>query len=219
MFQFVSDVVAGGWNAVNNIVTSAGQTLSNVGGFFPTPQKQTPIKTQITQPVISNPNINFRPVAADAPSLKETADWAYNNWFNSPYEDQYSVGASKVTPGFLDPWANAAGKVWESATGAFSQINDQLPTILMEKWGLIPAAEGQNTQGDVTYHVYDTPDRTPATHADGQPAQPAGLFSLGFPQWGSAPVVRIPGTQQTISSGTLIIAAIALIGIVLLAKK
>ena len=225
MFQFVSDTVAGGWNAVSNIAASvsrgASQTFSS---FFPTAQKQTPIRTQITQPVISNPNINYRPTAADAPSLAETAKFAYENWLGSPYEDQY--GAVKSTldvageaQGLFAPWKSAAADLWNAATGAFSKINDQLPNVIMERWGLVPVADQQNTQGEVVYQVWGSPDMTPATHTNGQPAQPAGLFSLGFPQWGSAPVVRIPGTQQTISTGTLGIAAIALIGLFVLAKK
>jgi len=225
MFKFVSDTIAGGWNAVSNVVESTGQGISQTfSTFFPSPQKHVPIRSQIALPVISNPNLNYRPTAPEAPSIRQTAEWAYNNWLGSPYEDQFgttqaTLDAVNERPGFFDPWKNAAGDLWKSATGAFSKINNQLPEILMQKWGLIPTADRQNTQGDVVYHVYGEPDRTAETYIDGQQAQPAGLFSLGFPQRGAAPVVRIPGTQQTISTGTLAIAAIALIGIFLLAKK
>ncbi len=219
MFQFVSDTVAGGWNAVSNIAASVSSGASQAfGSFFPTPQIQTPIRTQITQPVISNPNINYRPTAADAPSLAETARFAYENWLGSPYEDQYGAPAGEAQ-GLFAPWKSAAADLWNAATGAFSKINEQLPDVIMERWGLKPAADPQNTEGEVIYQVWGSPDMTPATHINGQPAQPAGLFSLGFPQWGSAPVVRIPGTQQTISTGTLGIAAIALIALFILTKK
>jgi len=219
MFQFVSDTIAGGWNAVSNI----GQSLSGgagqaFGNFFPTPQIQTPITAQITQPVISNPLINYRPTSTDALSLSETAQYAYDNWLGSPFEDQY--GVNKVAPsGIFDPWGDAVANLWNAATGAFSKINDQLPTIMMQKWGLIPTPDPQNSQNEVVYQVLGSPSPTPDTHAAGEQAQPAGLFSLGFPQWGSAPVVPIPGTNQTLSVGTLSIVAVALIGIFLLAKK
>ncbi len=221
MFQFVTDTVTGIGNLVGSVTSGAGQAF---GSFFPTPQKQVPITSQITRQVITDPSINYRPTAPDAPSLAETAKYAYNNWFGSPYQDQYGEVATTVrtageTPGLLDPWSDAAGKLWEAATGAFSKINTQLPEVLMQRWGLSGQPDPQNTGGEVVYQIWGSPEMAPETVPAGQSGQPAGLFSLGFPNWGAAPAVRIPGTQQTIGAGTIGIAAIALMVIIFLSKK
>ena len=215
MWSFISDTISGGWNAVQNVIQGVGQGVSTyLPGFFPQSQRVEPIRTQIQQ---AAPSAGIaRATMPEAPSIRETAEWAYNNWMNSPFEYQFSEPVPEPT-NLLSPWTQAIDKVWKSATGSFVAINEQLPEYLMRKWGIIETPEPQNTQGDVVYHVHDRPSTAPDTQQTGAQGQPPGSFNLGFPQPYPIPVA---GANTTAGRSTAYLGiAAGLVILYLLLKK
>lgn len=229
MFEFVGNIVSGGWDAINNITTGVSNFGSNLfggaSGFFPTAQKKEPLSSSLMQPTIFSQN-NFRVTSPDAPSLRETAAWAYDNWFDSPYENQFGIHETvPAVSGWFDPWKGAVDTVWNAATGAFSNINDQLPNLLMQKLGLVPKAQPQNSQGAVVYQVPGSQNTNPApaTYPAGWFEQMAGLFGLGYPAAGATPAVPIspPTVAQKagISTGIIVLIGGAIVLVMLARKK
>lgn len=236
MWDMIGNIVGGGWNAINNLTSGLGGLIGGaskaasglisdaskaVSGL--TSQLKTSLSSSIMQPTIFD-NKNYRVTDPDAPSIQETADWAYDNWFNSPYENQYAVHTVESNP-WSDPWKSATDALWKSATGAISAINQQLPNLLMQKLGLAPKPQTQNSQGAVVYQV------PPATNTNNAPTttpsnffeQMAGLFGLGYPS--PTPTPAVPIQQPTViqqaglSTNMIIGLAAAAIVVVLLSRK
>lgn len=162
-------------------------------GFFPAPQKLEPIRSEIAQPALSLgvPRLT----ATDAPSIAQTAAWAYQNWFNSPYEAELSIPARpavpqltpptpQASPSFVteitNPWETMAETVGKSVEYTFIEANKMLPELMLQKLGLMPERQIVNTQGDTEEHVYQTPATSPATVPGVKQEQPQYLFNLGL---------------------------------------
>ncbi len=182
------------WDSVNNLFIGPPAPSISPSGFFPTPQQLQPIRSEITQPAVSMgvPRLT----ASDAPSLAESAAWAYNDWFNSPYEAQYAPGAQSVEPSFLDrlaaPFERTFTGLATATEEAFWEASEQLPGLLLRKVGLLPETQVVNTRGDTEVHLYQTPSMSRATVPGLIQEQPRGLFNMGYDDQVPARVVRIP---------------------------
>lgn len=207
-------------------------------GFFPAPQRQVPVQSQITLPAVSTGSA--RALAPDAPSIAQTAAWAYKDWFNSPYEAQLAPTVKPtVAPApkwntnifpaenqnwfdrLADPWKKSASNLFSSSGQALLNTWDNLPNLLLKKVGLIPETQTVNTAGTKEVHVYQTESKSP------QPAiseQPTGLFNLGYLTGQQAQAASAkpaapaaPTVQRAGGGGTLLIAGFVLL--FLLSKK
>ncbi len=217
MFELAAGLMDDTFGAIGNVWTGVTNTVgSTFSGFFPTPQTREPIRTEIAQPAISLgvPRVTY----GDAPSLAETAEWARNNWMDSPYEAQFAPNLRAADP-ITTPWEKAIGNIWTGLGNTFVQVNERLPEILMRKIGIIPESQPVNSAGGWEIHT-QTPapsgiNTTPAPAGQ----QPGGYFNLGFlPDWMKAPVVPIPKTDVSVSSGSLLMIAGILIVILMIRK-
>ncbi len=97
MFEFIGDIVGGGWDAVSNVVTGIGKGVSDFGsGFFPQPQRDK-VVSEIVAPVNTR-GISYRDITPDARSIQETAAWAEKFWLDSPYVGRCGPGDCKRQP-------------------------------------------------------------------------------------------------------------------------
>ncbi len=224
MFEFFGSIVEGGFDIVENMTGAIGSGLERFSsGFFPSPQRQTPITISQQMPVV-NTGLSYRPTSPQPMSALETAAQAAVDWMDSPYEAQY--GPSEVMQqavnepvGMLTPWTDTIDSLWGAATGVFSEINDQLPDILMQRWGLLPEPQVQNTAGDTIYHVYSDPNLSPDTTPAATAGQPQGTYNLGFlTDWLKIPAATIPTptAAQVRQVAGISVQALVLIGVGLL---
>ena len=182
------------WDSVNNLFIGPPAPSTSPSGFFPAPQQLQPIRSEIAQPAVSLgvPRLT----APDAPSLAESAAWAYNDWFNSPYEAQYAAAAQSVEPSFFERVAAPFERTFSGlATGteeAFWAASEQLPDLLLRRIGLLPEAQVVNTRGGVEYHIYGKPSMSPVTVPGVIQEQARGLFNMGYEDDVQARVVPIP---------------------------
>lgn len=195
MLDFLGSIVEGGFDIVENITTGVGEGFERFSsGFFPSPQRQTPITISQQAPVV-NTGKSYRPTSAEPQSALETAAQAAVDWMDSPYEEQYGPSEmdQRRSENWLDPWGDMLGDIVGAAGETFTKINEQLPEILMRKWGVIPEQQHQNTQGEIVYQVYTDPNAIPATVSANQAGQPKGTFNLGFlTDWLKIPAAPIP---------------------------
>ncbi len=208
------------WDSVYNIFGSP-QVITSPSGFFPIPQKLEPIRSEIAQPAVSLgvPRLT----ATDAPSIAQTTAWAYQNWFDSPYEAELSIPARPTaparapTPSFLTevskPWDTMAESLWTGVEESFIEANKLLPTLMLEKLGLVPERQVVNTQGDIEYHIYQKPPMSLATIPGLIQEQPKGLFNVGLDPGITTQVVPIPrpATAAMAVSPILMIAGLYLL--------
>jgi len=224
MFEFFGSIVEGGFDIVGNITNTIGSGLERFSsGFFPSPQRQTPITISQQAPVV-NTGLSYRPTSPEPMSALETAAQAAVDWMDSPYEEQYGPSqpdidiAGPPVPWDL-PFRNTIEGLWGAATGVFSEISDQLPDILMRKWGVLPEAQVQNTAGDTIYQVYPDPNRSPDTTPADTAGQPRGTYDLGFlTDWLKLPAANIPAptAAQVRQVAGISVQTLVLIGLVLL---
>jgi len=224
MSDYLGSIVEGGFDIVGNMTRAIGGGLERFSsGFFPTPQRQTPITISQQAPVV-NTGLSYRPTSPQPMSALETAAQAAVDWMDSPYEEQYGPSQASMeiagppVPWDL-PWRNTVEGLWGAATGVLSQINDQLPDILMRKWGLLPDASA----GDTVYHVYPDSNMAPPTTPAPTAGQPQGTYDLGFlTDWLRLPAASIPapaaGQVAGISVGTIVLLGVVLL-IFLAGKK
>jgi len=199
-------------------------------GFFPSAQKTSPISSQISLPAFTA-NVP-RTVAPEAPSIAQTAAWAYNNWFTSPYEAQFAPSKAPIATTappvtkwdtavsrMVDPWAKTADSFFKASGQALLETWDQLPNLLLRKAGLIPEVQTVNTQGAQELHVYQTESKYP------QPAiseQPTGLFNLGYltgKQAAAAQGAQPAAVQAAAAGGTGGLLIVGFILLLLMSKK
>ena len=228
--DFIGNIVTGGFDIVGNIGGAVGSGLEKFSsGFFPSPQRQTPITTSQQSPV-THSWTSYRPTSAQPASVLETAAQAALNWIDSPYENQF--GPSQVMqqtinePNLGSIVMNPIESLWNTAGKIGAQISDQLPDLLLRKWGLLPEPQQQNSQGDVVYHVYPDPNLPqPNTVPAGQAGQPKGTYDLGFlMDWLKVPAANIPvpsaaQVQQAAGISAKTIALIAVIAALYFAFK
>ncbi len=206
------------WDSVNNLFGSQDQAAMLPSGFFPAPQKLEPIRSEIAQPAVSLgvPRLT----TTDAPSIAQSAAWAYQNWFGSPYEAELSIPARPAapsrasTPSFLTevskPWETMAGSLWTGVEETFIEANKLLPGLMLEKLGLAPERQVVNTKGDIEYHVYGTPPMSLATIPGLKQEQPQSLFNIGFDPGIKTPVVPIAQPSTAAMSFTPILILLGL---------
>lgn len=94
----MSATVWGGWGAVDNVIQNVGQSAGpSISGFFPSPQRTEPIRTEIMQ-AAGGGFLGYRPTAPSAQSIAETNRYSLQGWMGSPYEANFSTEA-KVKEG------------------------------------------------------------------------------------------------------------------------
>jgi len=237
MFQFITDTAMGGWNAVGNIASGAGQMIGDfTSSFFPTTQRSKVI-SETLQPAggWGNP---YRPIDTDAASLFETNKYAANGWLKSPYELQNSIPAKRseskaladqvdtgggwgITDLFADI-AQGARSVVSEARGITTVVNDFMDFFRSDRE---PISEGPaeigNSRGTVINQNPETSGRPDVITAiggaiSGALGQVRGLFGLNYegPQ-GPQQVAGFNGSNI----GSLVMIGLAITGIILLLKK
>ena len=81
MFQFLGDIVSGGWDAIGNVAKAAGGAIEPfTSPFFPAPQKVTTL-SQITQPIESTGG-TYRPTTTEMRSAFETLASGAQSWLD-----------------------------------------------------------------------------------------------------------------------------------------
>lgn len=214
--DFIGNIVTGGFDFVGRIAGGIGEGMTDFGSsFFPAPQRQTPITISQQTPVV-NLGKSYRPTAPEMPSAIETAAQAARDWLDSPYEAQY--GPSQVMLASIDdPNPSPIDVLFGHIGEIGSQIGDQLPDLLLRKWGILPEPQPQNSQGDIIYQVYPDPNLPqPATQPATQAGQPKGTYDLGFlTDWLKIPAATIPTptAAQVKTVAGISVKTIALIGV------
>ena len=242
MFGFIGTTVQGGWDAVNNVVSTVGKGASNlVSGFFPSEQRTSVQHLPIRQ--AENKGMTFRPTLPENMSMLETAKWAQQLWLDSPYEQQYGIPAMRTESQQLSQTVSATQeKGWgESLADIFAGLKSgigearQIYTMadeLLYDIGLskrepirgIPregSPEGQNeTHLNSLINTGASVIETIKTAGGAFLDQAKGLFNLGFPQGDQAAFAikheLEPSGKTTIGIG-IVIAII--LGVILLGRK
>lgn len=234
-YETNSGLMDDSWDSVNYLFggSTPYQTYqTQPSGFFPSPQVYTPIRSEIAQPAVS---LGVpRPLASDAPSLAQTAAWYYNNWFDSPYEAELArpavVVPTRATPApppaaarpaeaglfgtVAKPWTDALGGLLGIGGQVLQQANEQLPNLLLDKWGLGRNSQVVNTRGDIETNVQTKPPMGLATVPGLKQGQPQSLFNIGYgPQ---QPVQTVPiadaGQSAIAISPVLVLLGLFLLG-------
>ena len=243
MFEFIGDIVGGGWDAVSNVVTGIGKGVSDFGsGFFPQPQRDK-VVSEIVAPVNTG-GISYRDITPDAKSISETAAWAENFWLDSPYEAQYSPTFMRAEGSQLDQAVSMTqSKTWadnlvdffsgvkETAAGVFSEAG-KFKTVFDDFRDIFGASRRETVTGtpragypegrDETYYNQDQPGGADVVTAYGRAFfdQIKGLFSLGYksPQ-GAQPASSIPTADGGLSAITIVIGIALIAGVIFLSKR
>jgi len=205
MFQMVGQTVAGGWNALQNVIDTVGKGAGTlVGGFFPAPQRTEVEHLPVAQ--MGGTGQTYRPTAPDAPSLQQTYQWAMQDWLGSPYQEQLSptrrgttgieqvVKSTQTAQGPIETIAD----IWrgvQTGAGKVLEVSREIRTSVdefMELWGLQPREpipgtprEGYPEGRDETHYqdvramgaaVYETVKGWGENFI----SQIKGLFSIGY---------------------------------------
>ncbi len=238
MFEFVGNIVQGGWDAIGNVTGTIGRGASYVAsGFFPTTQRTTPIVSATTK-AAGGSGMTYRPTPPENQSMFESLAWASQDWLNSPYEEQLARGYN--TPG-RQALANimsggAPSKSWgdnlvdffKGTANILGQAG-QVKTIVndfMQDWGLVkretvvstpregyPAGQDEqhlNDIGQAGANVLTMIRGAGGAFLD----QVKGLFNLGYPQNSSQPGFVLQHEIQPSAKTTIGLAAAA--GIIIL---
>jgi hypothetical protein len=242
----VGGLVAGGWDAVSNVVDYAGSGVSTLAsGFFPAPQVEQ-VQHLSIQPM-GGSGMTYRPVAADAPSFRETAQMAIDNWLGSPYEENLSttragttsldhmIQATQNRPGPLDSVGNLVD--WlrtgsEQVLGTARSIRTAADE-LMELFGVTPRetipgtprAGSQEGRDETHYNdlrsmgamVYEAVQGWGSNFVD----QMKGLFGIGYTPTQSQPGFAIRHELSPSRGTTIGIAGVIAVLVIvwLLGKK
>jgi len=224
MFEFITGTVAGGWNAVSNIVGGVGKAA---GSLF-TGNTKVPIQSNIMQSSTGITGIarSVEPQASAFSWSSMLGTASKSAAVPSSISPITAAGKSSFWSDVFSPWTTAVsdlslGNVVKQTSGGLAQgiigsagnIGGQLSDIILQKIGLKAKTEPANSQGATTTN-YPTAVMQPATTPAAGPQMP-GSFNIGFPQtW---PI----STGQAAAGGTgiaLIAVAIGAI-ILLLARK
>lgn len=225
-----ADLVGGGWDAVNNIITGIGQGVESVWGVvFPAQQRQT-VKSETTQ-AAGGSGQTFRPTVQENQSMIETAQYNACGWKGSPYEKELSVpvkqAESKQLAETIGPKVDPFGEGLDWAleqTKKVTTLFDQLrglwePREVIEETPREGYPEGKNVQ-----HLNETVEKGADVIKAGRVwageffDQVKGLFNLGFDQTGTQPVSPVSHElEPDMKTGLIVIAAIIIL--VLLLRK
>lgn len=157
MLEWLGSIVAGGWNAVDNITNQIGTELgekaySFTSSFFPSAQR-TIVESDFALPR-ENQGLPFRPVAADAPSMIETAAYNAQDWLNTPYEEQFSIPAKRIESQQLA--ANVSGE----SPGWLSNVWSGFKTALGYHPAVAAYRAGSKVAGGITNAFQTAPIAT-----------------------------------------------------------
>jgi len=230
MVMMGTDLVAGSWAALDNVLASLNVGLQP-SGFYPTPQRNT-IKSESLQ-AMGGSGTTYRQTAPQNQSVLESVGYALAGWLGSPYEKQYSVTSKTAEsqslaalvetkkPGPIDEgldWAlnttKKIGTLWDQLSGLFGKKRE-----VIKETPRAGSPEGKDVQ-----NVNDTGNRSAdvdkvMTYAGQIINQVKGLFGLGYPQTTPQPAAGI----QTELGGLagLSVTSLLIIGVILylLARK
>ncbi len=241
IFEMAGGLVSGGWNALANITSGIGTGISRIGStFFPGPQRQEPIKSEIMQ-AGTYTSLPY-PAAPEAQSIWESITWANQNWSGSPYAQQYgptikaleslklaeqvSATPTEMQPSLFD---NIIGGLDWAATQSrnIRTIVDEISGPWAPRETVYGTPQAGYPEGRDERHLNDNA-QTGAnvweiTKAYGQNIidQVKGLFNMGFPQQGGQPAFGIthevsPSKGLTVG---LIVAGVVIVLVILLGRK
>jgi len=238
MFTFLGDAAAGIAGGVAGAAGGVANTIGDLGAglsdtisrgfttFFPADTGQ-PIKSNIAQPAGAS-GLTYRPVAADSPSVWESAQMAAQDWINTPFENQYAIPAKVQQSQQLNrSVSSTTGGIGGLLEGVY-KTGEQILTGAEKIGGLY--REFKNAfdyeprspinEGDPNKVVRYTNQRQPEganvltlmkTYGEGMLQQVKGLFNLGYEQEQKQPAFQVehelqPGNKLT---GIIIVLVIA----------
>ncbi len=233
MFEFVGNIVGGGWDAVSNVVNTVGQGASSlVSGFFPSTQRAMPIVSD-TAKAAGGSGMTYRPTPLENQSMVESFAYRAQNWIDTPYEGQFAVdvGTRIPQPTWGDNLADFFGKVktplqeYYTVKTLASNIAQDLGLVRRETITETPRAgypAGQDVQ-----HLNDIRQTGASVLSMIKGAggafmdQVKGLFNLGYPQNTAQPGFTLrhelePSGKTTIG---LAVAAAVIILVIFLGRK
>jgi len=229
-FQIAADLVSGGWDALNNIISGIGTGAESVwGAVFPAQQRET-VKSETVQ-AAGGTGQTFRPVMQENQSMIETAWYNATGWLNSPYEEEFSVPAkqaeSKRIAESIGPRVDTIGLGLEWAleqTQKVTTLYDQLKGFWDPREVIQEKPRAGYPDGKDVRHLNDVVDRgadvikAGTEWIGGVADQVKGLFNLGFDPTGKQPVFSIKHElEPTAKIGIGVIAAIIIL--ILLLRK
>jgi len=237
MFEFVGNVVQGGWDALGNVASTVGKGASYfVSDFFPAQQRST-MTSELAAPA-GGSGMTYRPVIQENRSMVETWDFMSKGWIDTPYEQQFAVPIKVAESKALSDSISTMTQPDQKLSGLLSSVLGgirQIKTVADEFIDLLglkkhePVSAGPTEIGNSPGVVVNTEpireagaDVLTRIQLAGREMinQVKGLFGLGYPQTepqGVYPVVTSIGGISAMS--LLIIAGIVILIIFLRSKK
>jgi hypothetical protein len=224
MVMMGTDLVAGSWAALDNVLDSLNVGLQP-SGFYPTPQRNT-IKSETLQ-AMGGSGTTYRQTVPENQSWLESVGYALNNWLGSPYEKQYSVTSKTAEsqslaalvetkkPGPIDEgldWALDVTKKIKTVWDEFSGLLGKKREVIKE------TPRAGSPEGKDVQNVNDADNRSADVvkvfgYLGEFLTQMKGLFGLGYPQTTPQPAVGV----QTELGGLagLSVTSLLIIGLIL----
>lgn len=235
MFQIASELVVGGWDAIDNIAQGIGKGASTfVSGFFPTPQREKVISETIQ--AAGGSGKTSRATTPEGQSWIETMEFATRGWLDSPYEAQFAIpvkiqeskqlAQTVATPKSSD-WIGE-GLDWAlKQSSKITTLVDEIGGALRQREVIVGTPRAGYPEGQDEAHLNDLTSRIAEVVNLGKSMgsdfvkQVKGLFNLGFGQTEAQPGFQIqhelqPSRQTWI--GLAVIAAI-IIAVIFLGRK
>lgn len=244
MFEFVGNVVQGGWDALSNVVSTVGKGASYLtSAFFPTPQS-TPIKSNIVAPA-GGAGTTYRVTAPQNQSMIDTNYWADQGWLNSPWQDNLSI-PTKVqasqnlannissTPqsggisGMLaDIWGGiktGTTNILGQTTGIKTVVDEFLTIFGLKKQAVVnsgPTEVGNSPGTTINIGTSGTSgaDTTLSSAVQGFINQVKGLFNLGYDQTGTQATAPVTTSAGGMSMTSILMIGAVIVGIILFVRK
>lgn len=218
------DLVSGGWNALNNVISGIGTGVESVwGAVFPAQQRDT-IKSETVQ-AAGGTGQTFRPTVQENQSMIETAKWSAAGWRDSPYQQELSVPAkqaeSKQLAETIGPPTDPIGEGLEWAleqTKKATTLYDQLKNLWEPREVINETPREGYPDGKNVQHLNTIQGRGAELYStvSGIYDQVKGLFNLGFDQTETQPVS--PVTHELtpdMQTGLIVIGAVILLFLLL----
>lgn len=222
MIYMGTDLVSGGWDAIDNILAT--------GTPFPAQQRVT-VKSETTQ-AAGGTGQTFRPTAPENPSMNETEQWRDAGWWGSPYQDELSVGAktaeSQKLAEVMGPKADPMSDSLDWALGQTLKVTtlyDELKDLWQPREVIVEKPRQGSPEGkdvrNLNQIVEKGADVVKAGKAwiGGVYDQVKGLFNLGFEQTGKQPAFSIQHELEPTTKIGIGVVAAAVILVLLLRKR
>lgn len=233
---FLGEIVAGGWDAVDNVINSIGRTTGSIiRPFFPEPQKQEVTNLPIKQAVTAG--APYRPTDPELPSFWETMSMRANQWLESPFEAQFAPQLDTTpieqmvkttqpkSPDFIRTLGDIMGGILKGTREAV-EIGKEFRTVadeFLDVWGLSgrdpvtgkPRAGYPEGRNEIHWNDLRSwgaaVTGTMQAWGEGIVKQVKGLFNIGFGQEAAQPAFAIKhevAPSRGLSIGAIAIAAI-----------